>query len=167
MSDLLLRDSKGRWQQVNFQAFEMSCGPACVAMVERIYKHLQRSDEQRALQLSQKYPGQWTIDKGSYIYNLSSVLNAEGVKAYGATYVHYSGVRSYLAYYASFGTPCIAQVNWYGAGSHFIVAAIHDSDDTFEFFDPFYGIVEQKGPDFPYYRGNAGYFNGWLVITHQ
>ena len=56
MSDINFRDSKYRWHQICIQEFLTSCGPASVAMVERIYKHLQRSDEPRARAISQKYP---------------------------------------------------------------------------------------------------------------
>lgn len=178
MSDLFFSDSKGRYHQVCIQLYESSCGPACVAMIERVYKHLNRSDESRARQISQKYPGNWTIPGGSYyISNLSSVLNAEGIKAYKAKDVTYPNVYSYLKYYASFSTPVIAQVVWYAGGAHFVMCAIRDPDDKFVFYDPFYGIVEQSGSYFPYYYASGGkatpstsalgYFNGWLAITYR
>ena len=56
---------------------------------------------------------------------------------------------------------------------HFVVGAIHDDDDTFVFFDPWYTIVEMAGSDLPNYvvsgiTGSAtGTLSGWLVITHH
>jgi hypothetical protein len=101
--DMILRDSKNRYHQVCFQAFSTSCGPASCAMVERIYKHLVQSDEQRALNLFQKYPGGWTIDGGSYSNNLSSILNAEGVNACASTNLGSGGVYSYLKFFPAAG----------------------------------------------------------------
>lgn len=177
MSDLLFKDNKGRWHQVCIQYYESSCGPACVAMAERVYKHLNIADESRARQLSQKYPGNWTIPGGTYMSNLASILNGQGVKAYRATDVSAWNVHAYLKHYVTFGTPVIAQVVWYAGGAHFVVCAVRDPDDTFVFYDPFYGVVQQTGMYFPYYYapgGKAssgssalGYFNGWLAITYH
>jgi predicted double-glycine peptidase len=170
MADLFLTDSKGRYHRVCFQAFGMSCGPASVAMVERLYKHLNQSDEQRALDLSARYPGGFTMDGGTYSRNLSSVLNAEGVKAYQSTNVGSESVYSYLKCYSSFATPVIAHVRWSNnAGAHFVVCAIADSDDTFVFYDPWYGVVEVAGWQFPnYYTSDgSGAFSGFLVITYR
>ena len=173
MSDIVVKDSKGRPQQICMQAFGTSCGPASVAMTERIYKHLSRSDEQRALNLSQKYPGRWDIDVGSTMNNITSVLNAEGVQAYKETYVGGGGVYSYLKYYACFSTPVIAHIQWSNTSAHAVVCAIHDDDDTFVFFDPWYLIVEVRGSDLPNYTvsgvmGTAtGTLSGWLVVTHH
>jgi hypothetical protein len=146
-------------------------------MIERVYRHLGSSDEERARKISQKYPGNWTIPGGSYIYNLSSILNSYGVKAYKAQYVQYANVYAYLKYYATFSTPAIAQVVWYKGGAHFVMCAFRDWDDTFVFYDPFYGIVEISGKDFPYYYAyggkmtpqttGEGYFNGWICLTYR
>jgi predicted double-glycine peptidase len=169
MGDLYLKDSKGRYHQVCFQAFGMSCGPASVAMVERLYKHLNQSDEQRALDLSVQYPGGFTMEGGTYSRNLSSILNAEGVKAYQSQNVGSGSVYSYLKYYSCFNTPVIAHVKWAGSGAHFVVCAIADDDDTFVFYDPWYGIVEVAGWQFPTYSvsDGSGEFSGFLVITYR
>jgi len=168
MGDLHIKDSKQRYHQVCIQFYESSCGPACVAMVERICKHLSQSDEKRARQLSKKYPGKWTIPGGTYPRNLSYVLNKEGVKAYGGTNVGSGGVYSYLKHYTTRSTPVIAMVDWGGpGGAHFIVSAIRDADDLFVFYDPWYGIIERQGWQLPYYKtpDGMGMFNGWLTIT--
>ena len=171
MSDINFRDSKYRWHQICIQEFLTSCGPASVAMVERIYKHLQRSDEPRARAISQKYPGRWTIEGGAYMNNLSSVLNTEGVKAYKETYVGPAKIRSYLRYYASFSTPVIVHVEWGGTSAmgHFVVCAIADTDNTFVFYDPWYGIIEIAGSDLPKYRvsDSTGVLTSWLVMTYH
>jgi Papain-like cysteine protease AvrRpt2 len=79
-------DSKGDSHYIIFQSLNMSCGPACVAMVESQYKLSCMIDpEKRARDLSQKYPQKWTASDGVYPANLSYVMNAEGVKAYAAT----------------------------------------------------------------------------------
>src|SRR5262245_3824490 len=157
MSDIRLKDSKDRWHQVCMQSYPTSCGPACVAMAERIYKHLNQSDETRARQRSGKYPGGWSITSGgSFPTNLSSVLNSEGVKTYAANNVTYQNVYSYLKYYASFSTPVLTTVRWYAGGGHVVLCPIYDSDDSFTFYDPFYGLVEVKGSNFPYYYAYGG-----------
>lgn len=172
MSDVYLKDSKGRYHQVCIQATSMSCGPACVAMVERIYKHRPGSDEARACALSQRYPGSWSMEEGTMMYNLSSVLNAIGVGAYASTNVGTGNVYAYLKYYACFATPVIARIQWNGCG-HFVVFAIYDTDDTFVAYDPFYGLVEVPGRKLPEYIGvdskgpAQGHLSGHLVITHQ
>lgn len=172
MADLYLKDSKGRYHQVCMQATSMSCGPACVAMVDRIYNHRSGSDEARACQLSQRYSGSWSMDGGTMMHNLSSVLNAEGVAAYAATNVGTGSVYQYLKYYASFSTPVIARIQWSGGG-HFVVFAIYDPDDRFVAYDPFYGIVEVPGSKLPEYVGvdsdgpSQGHLSGHLVITHH
>lgn len=173
MSDVYLKDSKGRYHQVCIQATAASCGPACVAMVERIYKHLSGSDEARACSLSRQYPGGWHMEDGTFSYNLSSVLNAEGVPAYASTNVGVENAYQYLKHYASFATPVIARVAWWRGSAHFVVFAIYDTDDTFVVYDPFYGLVEVAGSKLPEYVGidydgpNPGNLSGHLVITHR
>lgn len=171
MSDMNFRDSKYRWHQICIQEYLTSCGPASIAMVERISKHLKRSDEPRARALSQKYPGRWSIEGGSDMNNLSYVLNAEGTKAYKETYVGPEKVQSYLKYYACFNTPVIAHVKWGGSAAmgHFVVCAIADDDGTFVFYDPWYGIIEIRGSDLPKYQvsDSVGRLTSWLVITYH
>lgn len=170
MGDLYLKDSKNRYHQVCIQMYNTSCGPACVAMVERIFKHLSRSDETRARDLMYRYPGYWTNGGSSWPWDVSRVLNSEGVPTYQATNVGYAGVYSYLKCYACFRTPVVAGLRWFQGGGHFTMCAIADADDTFVFYDPWYGIVELKGYQFPYYTapdGASGYLDGWLVITHH
>jgi hypothetical protein len=167
--DVYLKDSKQRYHQVCIQSYNTSCGMACVAMTERIYKHLTRSDEARARDLSARYPGAWSLMNGSWPWNWRYVLNTEGIKTYKETSVGYAAVYAYLKFYARFATPVIAGVRWYGSGAHATLCAIHDTDDTFVFYDPWYGLVEVAGSRFPYYDvpGGQGYFDGWLVITRE
>jgi hypothetical protein len=58
-------------------------------------------------------------------------------------------------------------VRWYGGGGHAVLCAIVDPDDTYVFYDPWYGIVEVSGKRFPYYEppNAVGYLDGALVIT--
>ncbi len=171
MADLFFKDSKNRYHRICIQMYNNSCGPAAVAMAERIYKHLDRSDETRARDISKKYPYGWSpSNSGTTSCNLSNVLNSIGVKTYAATNVSWSGVYSYLNFYVSFSTPVIAMLTWNGGGNHFAICAVRDPDGTFVFYDPWYGVVEVTSKNFPYYKtasGEKGYLNGWLVITRQ
>jgi len=177
MADLLFKDSRNRQHQVCIQFYETSCGPACVAMAERIYKHLNRSDEARMRKLSRKYPGGWTVGGGSFPNNVSSVLNAIGVKAYKSTNVTHQNVKAYLEHYVTPSTPAVLGLQWQAGGKHFVLCARRDPDDTYLFYDPFYGVVEGKGKQLPWYyahggaatphSGGTGWFDGWIVLTHK
>jgi hypothetical protein len=150
-------------------------------MTERIYKHLSRSDEQRALDFSVKFPGGFNIDAGVTMSNISAVLNAEGVSAYKAVNIGSASVASYLRFYACYSTPCIVHIVWGSVqhpagGAHAVVCAIYDPpDDNFVFFDPWYGIVEVTGKQLPNYvitggpnlPSGSGQTSGWLVVTHH
>lgn len=163
-------DSKGRYHRVTYQQYGTSCGPACVAMTERIYKYLyDMNGEARARALSQKYPGSWSLYGGtSAMGNLSYVLNAEGVRAY-APALGGGNAHSYLYYYASFNTPVIVRIGWSGGGGHFAVCAICDPDDRYVFYDPWYGLVEVAGSTLPAYQTASGAKGEvtHLVITYR
>ncbi|MGD0200549.1 MAG: cysteine peptidase family C39 domain-containing protein [Bryobacteraceae bacterium] len=170
MSAYVAKDSKGSYHYILVQEYAMSCGPACVAMAEASYhQHCMEDAESRARFLSQLYPGNWTMEGGSYVTNFSFVLNSEGVKADPAVYVP-GGVRTYVQNFASPSTPMIVHVRWGGDIGHFIVASKVYPDNTVIFYDPSYGLVEMPGAQFPYYTprlGVAGLFSGWVVVTHH
>lgn len=163
-------DSKGRYHRITFQDFATSCGPACVAMTERIYKYLYTMNgEARARALSQRYPGPWTLSGGtSAMINLSYVLNAEGIRAYAPAQGR-GNAYAYLRYYACFNTPVIARIGWSGGGGHFAVCGIYDTDDRFVFYDPWYGLVEVTGWQLPGYQAPSGESGEvtHLIITYR
>jgi hypothetical protein len=170
MTARFFTDSKKRSHYILMQELAQSCGPACVAMVEDSYKQACMVDgEGRARQLSQKYPGKWTATGGTAdMENLTDVLNAEGVKAYRATWVGTS-LYSYLAYYAKEKTPVIVHVRWGPNSGHFIVCPFVDADGTIPFHDPWYGLVETQGASLPAYAptGASGTLSGWIVVPHD
>ncbi len=125
--------------------------------------------EKRARELSQKYPKKWTADIGAYPSNLSYVLNAEGVKAYGAICAPANKLWDYFSYYVGERTPMICQISWTGTGAHFVVCRKVYADGTIVFLDPWYGLVEVKYKDLPKYNptGATGTINGWINVTYR
>lgn len=162
-------DSKGRTHYILFQEMSQSCGPACVAMAEEIYKQACMIDpEGKARRLSQNYPGKFTATGGTNVTNLAYVLNAEGVPAYAATDCS-SRLYDYLWHYVKARTPTIAHISWAGGGGHFTLCRMVDEDGTMVFLDPWYGVVEVRRNNLPNYNptGATGTLSGWLVITHK
>ena len=170
MPALFATDSKGNQQYILKQEFNTSCGPASVAMAEDAYKQKCMLDpEGRARQLSQKYPGKWTITGGtSDMENLTDVLNAEEVKSYRATFVGPGSVYQYLAAYAKELTPVVVRIQW-TKGGHFVVCKQIYPDGTIVFLDPWYGLVEVAAASLPAYTppGASGQTSGHLVVTHR
>jgi len=165
-------DSRGRLHYVLMQEYATSCGPACVAMVQSSYRMQCMVDgEGEARRLSQSYPGRWTLASGTTaMMNLSYVLNAEGVRAYGATNVTPAGLHRYLAFYASERTPAIVRVGWSGGGGHFVVVPYVDPDGRVFFRDPWYGFHECAQSTLPAYSpqsGVNGQLSGHIVVTYR
>lgn len=165
-------DSRGRLHYVLTQEYTTSCGPACVAMAEGAYRMQCMVDgEGRARQLSQRYPGRWTAAGGTEaMMNLSYVLNAEGVRTYGATNVTPGGLYSYLSFYAQERTPAIVRVGWSGHGGHFVVVPYVDPDGRVFFHDPWYGFHECNASDLPAYNPRpdvSGQLSGHIVVTYR
>jgi hypothetical protein len=162
-------DSKGRTHYILFQELTMSCGPACVAMAEEIFKQACLIDpEGRARQISQNYEGRFTATGGTNVTNLAYVLNALSVPAYAATDCS-ARLYDYLHYYVKDRTPTIAHISWASGGGHFTLCRIVDDDGTMVFLDPWYGVVEVRRSNLPNYNatGATGTLSGWLVITHR
>lgn len=160
-------DSKGRSHYVLEQEYALSCGPACVAMVEGFYKLKCMIDpEGRARQISQQYPGNFTLKEGTTDVNLYDVLNAEGVRTYPLMELSQEEIFDHLAYHVSERTPAIAHIRWSGGGGHFAVCRKVDSDNTVIFLDPRYGVVEVNKKDFPKYR-SPGQLSGRLIFTYR
>ncbi len=162
-------DSKGNAHYLIYQEYQMSCGPASVAMVESQYKLQCMVDaEGRARQLSQKYEGKWTATGGTAADNLTHVLNAEGVKTYACSQVTSNKLWDYFSYYVKDRTPMICHIAW-TKGGHFVVCRKVYPDGTLVFLDPWYGLVEVKSNNLPNYNpaGAGGKISGWLNITYR
>jgi predicted double-glycine peptidase len=160
-------DSKGRVHYVLKQESSMSCGPACVAMVEGFYKlKCMINPEARAQEISQKYPGNFTREAGTTMENLYEVLNAEGVRASSPKNVSRGELFDYLYYNVDDRVPAIVQVKWSGGGSHFAVCRIAEKDQPLVFLDPEYGVVEAEKKNLPRYR-SAGEITGNIITTFR
>jgi hypothetical protein len=167
MSARFANDSRGNSHYLLHQEMTMSCGPACVAMVESQYKQACMIDpESRARQLSQNYPDRFTETGGTGAGNLAYVLNAEGVPCYASTGVG-NKLFDYCNYYLSERTPIIAHISWASGGGHFTVLSEIDSNQRLYFLDPWYDVVEVSRSSLPNYGVAGGTLSGWLTIPHR
>jgi hypothetical protein len=168
MSARFCTDSKGTQHYILHQEMTQSCGPACVAMAEGLYKLSCMLDpELRARQLSQKYPGSFQQSSGTNATNLSHILNAESVPCYGA--FNASGrLFDYFNYYLGERTPIIAHIAWSGGGGHFTLLRKIYPDGTLIFLDPWYDVVEVSRSRLPNYvvSDGSGTLSGWINIVH-
>ncbi len=166
-----VKDSKGQYHYILKQEHPMSCAWACVAMVESLYKSkLMIGTEGKARKLSQEYPGNWTPTGGATMSNVSSVLIAEGIKAYPPVNAQPWGVWNYLWAYARPKTPAIVGIQWGNNTHHMVVCAHVYLDQSVIFYDPMYGVVEEKGftlPSFVPQLGESGTADGWVIITYR
>jgi len=167
MSARFANDSRGNSHYLLHQEMTMSCGPACVAMVEGQYKQACMIDpEARARQLSQNYPDKFTATGGTGASNLAYVLNAEGVPCYASTGVA-GKIFDYCYYYLSERTPIIAHISWASGGGHFTVLSEIDANQRLYFLDPWYDVVEVNRSSLPNYGIAGGTLSGWLTIPHR
>jgi hypothetical protein len=171
MSARWATDSKGRSHYLLHQEMDMSCGPACVAMTESLYKQACMIDpERRAREISQLYPKSFDPKVGTYPSNLSYVLNHIGVQAYRAEGIASNKLFDYFWAYCGDRTPIIAHIAWSGGGGHFtMLRQIDKSDHRLIFLDPWYDVVEVARKALPKYGkgGAAGTLSGWMVITYR
>ena len=170
MSARFRTDSKGRTHYILHQEMSQSCGPACIAMAESLYKLQCMIDpEGRARQISQNYPGSFTAAGGTRADNLAWVLNAIGVPSYAGTDVTQAKLFDYFWQYIGERTPIIAHISWSGGGGHFTLLRQIEADHTMIFLDPWYVVVEVPRAQLPNYNvaGASGTLSGWLTITHR
>lgn len=165
-------DSKGRSHYMLRQELKNSCGPACVAMAEGIYKMQCMIDpEKRAREISKQYPKGFKEEEGTYPSNLAYVLNHIGVRAYKSEGVGGPKIFDYFWHYVGGRTPIIAQIKWSGnKGAHFaLLTEIDRATHRMIFYDPWYGLVELDRKDLPNYSksGASGVLNGWMTITYR
>lgn len=169
MSARFRTDSKGRTHYLLHQEMSQSCGPACIAMAESLYKLKCMIDpEGRARQISQNYPGSFTAAGGTRNDNLAYVLNAIGVPSYGGQNATQAKLFDYFWHYLGDRTPIIAHISWSGGGGHFTLLRQIDPDHTMIFLDPWYDVVEVPRAQLPNYNvaGASGTLSGWVTITH-
>lgn len=164
-------DSKGRSHYLLRQEKKMSCGPACVAMAEQMYKMACMIDpEGRARNISQKYAGSFDEKNGTNASNLAYVLNHIGVQAYKSEGVGGSKIFDYFWHYISERTPIIAHIAWAGGGGHFtLLKEIDKTTHRMLFLDPSYDVVEVDRNKLPNYSsgGAVGTLSGWMTITYR
>lgn len=165
-------DSKGKSHYLLHQELAQSCGPACVAMCEEIYKQACMIDpEGRARTISQLYEGSFDPKNGTRASNLAYVLNHIGVPSYRSEGVGGAKIFDYFWAYCSDRTPIIAHIAWAGGGGHFtLLRSIDRSTHRMLFYDPWYDVVEVDRANLPNYRTNSGasgQLSGWLTITHR
>lgn len=169
MSARFVTDSRGRTHYLLHQELTMSCGPACVAMVEGEYKQACMIDpEGRARQLSQNYPDKFTVTGGTGAINLAYVLNAEGVPSWKTDSLSATQLFDYFWAYCRPRTPIICHISW-KSGGHFTVLKQIDEDHTMIFLDPWYDVIEVPRSSLPNYGvpGGSGTLNGYLTIPHR
>jgi len=163
-------DSKGYAHYVLDQEYSMSCGPACIAMVESYYKQVCLiGPEKRAQIISQQYPGAFSLEHGTHMENMSHVLNKEGVKAYGVTQVTPDKMFDYFYQFVGDGkkgTSAIISITWAGGNRHAVICRMVYPDQTVVFLDPTFGVIEVKRAELPKYW-KAGLLNGRMVFTHK
>jgi len=172
MSARWVTDSRGRSHYLLHQELAQSCGPACVAMAEQIYKQACLIDpEGRARQISQLYPGSFDPKNGTLASNLAYVLNHIGVPAYRSEGIAGTRIFDYFWYYCGERTPIIAHIAWAGGGGHFtLLKEIDRSTHRMLFYDPWYDVVEVDRRNLPNYNaggGANGTLSGWMTITHR
>ncbi|MBI1897878.1 MAG: hypothetical protein HYS04_15310 [Acidobacteria bacterium] len=165
------KDSKGHYHYVITQVGTMGCALASAAMVHSFYKQMCMVDPYgKYLKLSQNYPGKWTPTGGATMSNIRSVLSALNVKTYGPVEAQPWGVWNWLWSYARETTPAIVGIRWGNNTRHMVVAARVYSDKSVIFYDPFYGVVEEKGFMLPSYvptLGVSGTLDGLVIITYR
>jgi hypothetical protein len=160
-------DSRGRAHYLLQQESPKSCGPACVAMIEGFYKlKCLVNPEERARQLSQKFPGNFIKAEGATLGNLHEVLNAEGVKAKAPIYVSPVELFDYLYTNVDERTPAIVLIQWAAGDFHFAVCRIAERNQPLIFLDPKFGIVEVEKKHLPRYH-TTGELTGNLVTTYR
>ena len=159
----------------------MSCGPACVAMVEDAFKEkCINNAEGRIREISQKYPGKFTPAAGTGIDNLAAVMRAEGIPTYDPMHAHTKeGLFANFWAYVGPRTPIIAQVLWLQPETitmmtHFtVLKQIDTPDNRMIFLDPMNDVVEVsheqlvKDP-FSYQTkgGSKGQLTGDILVPH-
>jgi hypothetical protein len=103
--------------------------------------------------------------EGTYMSNLGELLEDwhidNEVKYHADIMGSLRGVRS--------GSPAIAQVDWSGGGSHFVlVEKFLPGPKGLIVCDPYYGVVAldaNGGATYAPDASSSGRFNGWLVTT--
>ncbi|MEP7075322.1 MAG: papain-like cysteine protease family protein [Acidobacteriota bacterium] len=179
MAARYVKDSRDRSHYVLHQEMRMSCGPACVAMIEDAFKQkCMNNGEVRIRQISQNYPGKFTAAGGTGIDNLAAVMRAEGIPTYAPVHVPKGRLFAYFRTYVGPRTPIIAQVMWLQPETitmmtHYTVLKQIDIDNLMIFLDPMNDVVEvpheqlvKETYTYQTKGGSKGQLTGWIIVPH-
>ena len=164
------KDSRHKAYEVCLQQDPMSCGIACVAMIENIVKHTRGYNESTLQEKSQEMgAGGYQELGGTYLANMALLLRAEGIASPGYNFCNPLAMDGVLGYYLHARKPVILQVTWESGGRHYVLAVGMSGKDTVVICDPGSGVVEAKLSGFPMYNAkyrhkkSTGMINGWYL----
>jgi len=176
----VVADSASNIYYLLTQEYNMSCGPACVAMANAIYKQICTNDPEGATRrLSQLFEGAYHPDRGTMMDNLVHILTTMNIRntgvqqeATGAALL--SGLRSKV----TDTRPAIIHVEFNNGAKHFVLCARVLSGDQVVILDPWYGLQEVDGNHLPAYGAQCstqdkctagqqgpGNFSLWVIYT--
>ena len=164
------KDSSNKAYDVCLQQDPMSCGIACIAMIENIVKHTRGYNETTLQEKSHEIGfGGYQELGGTYLGNMALLLRAEGIASPGYGFCNPLSMDGILGYYLRGGKPVILQVTLESGARHYVLAVGIHKTDTVIICDPGTGIVEAKLSAFPMYRTKyrhiktVGMINGWYL----
>jgi len=176
----IVSDSESNIHYLLTQEFDQSCGPACVAMANSIYKQICTEDpEGAARRISQQFTGSYHPDLGTMMSNLVNVMTAMNIRNHGVQR-EASGSDLLSGIYANVTEtrPAILHVEFNNGAKHFVLCVRVLSGDRVVVLDPWYGLQEVNGNRLPAYaascaaRGRCtagqqgpGNFSLWVIYT--
>ena len=170
MAYKFFRDSRHKSYEVCMQQDPMSCGIACVAMIENIVKHTRGYNETTLQEKSQDIGfGGYHELGGTYLGNMAQLLREEGIDCPGYAYCNPVSMDQVLGFYLRAQKPAILQVTWENGGRHYVLGVGMHGQETVVICDPGSGVVEAKLHMLPRYQTKyqhkkaVGMINGWYM----
>ncbi len=173
-------DSAGNIHYLLTQEFNMSCGPACVAMANSIYKQLCTNDpEGQTRRISGQFAGGYHPDTGTMMDNLSHILTTLNIRNTGALQAASgAALLTSLAVNVDETHPAILHVEFNNGAKHFVLCVRMLTGSRLVILDPWYGLQEVAGNRLPAYGARcgttdrcslneqaAGNFSRWVIYT--
>lgn len=176
----IVTDSASNIHYLLTQEFNQSCGPACVAMANSIYKQICMNDPEGATRrLSQRFEGAYHPDRGTMMGNLVEIMTAMNIRnggvrqeANGADLL--AGLRSSVTE----TRPAVLHVEFDNGAKHFVLCARMLRSESLVILDPWYGLQEVNGSRLPAYGAQCstrdrcsegqrgpGNFSLWVIYT--
>jgi ABC-type bacteriocin/lantibiotic exporter with double-glycine peptidase domain len=164
------RDSSHKAYEVCLQQDPMSCGIACIAMIENIVKRTRGYNETTLQEKSQELGvgGGYQELGGTYLGNMALLLREEGIPSPGYNFCNPLQMDGVLGYYLRAGKPVILQVTWESGARHYVLA-VGLNKNKVVICDPGSGVVETSLAGFPMYKTKyrhkpaVGMINGWYL----